>query len=354
MTDEDHEKESKNRAASSTTALAKFGAVAAAGAIFGPPGAVLATVAVLLPGHAIGLLKEKRARRISRFHEDLLNGVPEEEVPRLVAKLASDDYASILEKVYQDDEGEKVELYARLLRYLASTAEGATRGKELERHMIRSLRELAASDLITLRKLADLEDFPAKAAPMETMEGGAVRIDEHKEKLRNENFRKHEQFIGSLSPLEAAGLRRLEYAGMVQRVDVLGGSRYDMTPIGWKLLLAVGSLAGAGEVMDDEVTLKKEWSSDGTWYRYADPRPLHIRKASESKTVGDRWFYGPDDNLEIRWEGAPQRGWGIWVHDQRVDFSPELAPEPALGDSIRAAKKLAVDRIAIVKSEKIR
>ena len=245
MTDEDVRKESEKRAASSAKALAKFGTVTAAGALLGPAGAAAATLALLLPEHAIGWLKEKRARRITTLHEELLNGVPEEEVPRLVAKLTSEHdvaehYASILEKVYQDDEAEKVALYAKLLRHLASRPEGASRGKELERHVIRSLRELAASDLITLQKLADLErDFPANIPTIEALEGPFVRIDEEKSKLRTENFRRHEQYVGSLSPLESAGLRRLEYAGMVQRVDVGGGSRYDVTPIGLKLLLAV-------------------------------------------------------------------------------------------------------------------
>jgi hypothetical protein len=168
-------------------------------------------------------------------------------VARLLARLTSDEeaaehYASILEKVYQDDEAEKVELYAKLLRYLASTPKGATRGRELERHVIRSLRELVASDLITLRKLVDLDrDFPAKPAPAEPAGGGMVKmLDGEKAKSANENFAKHERFIAALSPLEGAGLRRLEYAGLVHRADVMGGSRYDVTPIGLKLLMAVG------------------------------------------------------------------------------------------------------------------
>jgi hypothetical protein len=245
MADKDARKESRKRAATSAKALAKVGAVTAAGAVLGPAGAMASTLAFLLPDHAIGWLREKRARRIATFVEELLNGVPEEEVRRLAAKLTSDDdvaehYASILEKVYQDDEAEKVPLYAKLLRHLASTPAGASRSKELERHVIRSLRELVASDLTTLQKLAELaRAFPANIPTSEVSEGGVVRIDEEKEKLRNKNFREHEQYVGSLSPLESAGLRRLEYAGMVERVNVTGGSRHDVTPIGFKLLLAV-------------------------------------------------------------------------------------------------------------------
>ena len=245
MPKDDAKKESKKRAADSAKALAKYGAVTVAGAVLGPAGAAAATLALLLPKHAAGLLKEKWAHRNRAFHEELLSGVSEEDVPRLVSKLTSDDevaehYASILEQVYQDDETEKVVLYARLLRHLASTPKGASRGKELERHVIRSLRALAASDLTTLRKLADLErEFPTNIATTRTLEGGFVQIDEEKAKLFNDNFRRHVEYVESLSPLESAGLRRLEYAGMVKRVDAGGGSRYEVTSIGSKLLYAV-------------------------------------------------------------------------------------------------------------------
>ncbi len=100
------------------------------------------------------------------------------------------------------------------------------------------------------------------------------------------------------------------------------------------------------EFMDDEVNLKKEWSTDGTWYRYADPRPLHVRNVSGSKTVGGRWFYGPNDDLEIRWEEAPERGWAIWFRGQRVGFSADIAPETVIGDSIRAAKRTAIELLS--------
>jgi hypothetical protein len=118
-------------------------------------------------------------------------------------------------------------MYARLLRHLARTPEGATRGRELDRHIIRSLRELAASDLITLRRPVDLDRaFPAKPAPAEPVGGGIVRLlGGEQSKTATENFAKHEQFITSLSPLEGAGLRRLEYGGPVRRADVMGGSQ---------------------------------------------------------------------------------------------------------------------------------
>jgi len=93
----------------------------------------------------------------------------------------------------------------------------------------------------------------------------------------------------------------------------------------------------------DDVPLKKEWSTDKRWFKYADARPPHVRKASGSRTVQDRWFYGPNEDLELRFETNPQRGFGIWFRDERIGFSAEISPEPKIGDSIRAAKKKAVE-----------
>ncbi len=103
--------------------------------------------------------------------------------------------------------------------------------------------------------------------------------------------------------------------------------------------------------MEDDVTLKKEWSTDMIWYRYADPRPLQVRSVSGSKTVGGRWFYGLDDGLEIRWEEHPARGWAIWFHEQRVDFSPDITPEAVIGGSIRAAKRKAAEVLSRINAK---
>jgi hypothetical protein len=96
----------------------------------------------------------------------------------------------------------------------------------------------------------------------------------------------------------------------------------------------------------DEVKLKKEWSTDKEWFKYVDSRPPHVRKAFGSKTVVDRWFYGPNEDLELRFETTPERGFGIWFRDKRIGFSAEISPEPELGDSIRAAKKKAVELLS--------
>src|SRR5713101_980398 len=113
----DQDEESKKRAGDSAVALTKTGIGIGATALFGPIGGIAAAALAQLAGHAVGLLKEKRAKRIDKLHEELLNGVAEENVPRLLASLRADEeasahYASILEMVYQDDEEEKVPLYA--------------------------------------------------------------------------------------------------------------------------------------------------------------------------------------------------------------------------------------------------
>ena len=96
--------------------------------------------------------------------------------------------------------------------------------------------------------------------------------------------------------------------------------------------------------MGEDVELRKEWSTDHTWYKLADPRPLVIRRAVGSKTVVGLWFYGPNNDLDIRFEDAPKRGWAIWLRDQRVGFSA--------GDSIGAAKTKAVELLSLVEGEK--
>ncbi len=92
----------------------------------------------------------------------------------------------------------------------------------------------------------------------------------------------------------------------------------------------------------DDVKLVKERSTDGQWYRYKDPRPLKTREAQGSRTWRGIWIYEPNEALEIRFEAMPERGWAIWLDNRRIDFSPEIAPETELGDSIRAAKRKAI------------
>jgi hypothetical protein len=96
--------------------------------------------------------------------------------------------------------------------------------------------------------------------------------------------------------------------------------------------------------MGDDVELKQEWSTDRTWYRYADSRPPKKTKPPGSQTVGGRWFYGPNNDLDIRFEEAPERGWAVWFREQRVGFSA--------GDSISAAKRKAVELLSQIEGEK--
>jgi hypothetical protein len=238
MSGENEKEDSLKRTSASASGLAKIGITALAGAVFGPAGTVVLNLATLLPKHALGLLKEKRQRRIEQLHDDLLEGVPQEEVQRLVDRLAADPdtmahYAAILEQVYEDDEDEKVGLYARLLRHLATRPTGASRGRDLERHVIRTLRELAFGDVELLREFLNLQQHYPAVPASESEQDPTVHRRE------SENWQRHQQFRQSLSPLQAAGLRRLEYSGLVQRESKLGGERYDVTPIRLKLLTAV-------------------------------------------------------------------------------------------------------------------
>jgi hypothetical protein len=234
-------KESTKRAAAGAGAVAKIGATAVATTVFGPVGGVATALGAQLLEHAKGLYTERRAIRIEQFHRLLLEGVPEKDRVDVMDRLIADDdafghYASLLEKVAQDDEAEKVPLYASLMRHLAGRPEGASRGHELDRHVIRSLRELTASDVTTLKSLVDLnQQFRINVALVY-----AAGMDENP-KFRDNKQRllKHRDFLEACSPLEEAGIRRLEYAGLIRSVGVLGDQHYEVTPIGLKLWLVV-------------------------------------------------------------------------------------------------------------------
>ena len=101
--------------------------------------------------------------------------------------------------------------------------------------------------------------------------------------------------------------------------------------------------------MSDDVALRKDWDIHKTWYKLRDPRSVDARRKSKSMTLQDRWFYGPDARLDIRFEDTPERGFSIWFNEDRIGFITEIAPEPVLGDSIRAAKKRAVKLLASTK-----
>lgn len=89
--------------------------------------------------------------------------------------------------------------------------------------------------------------------------------------------------------------------------------------------------------------LKQEYSTDGVWFRWADSRPYEVRAAlggqGTSQSLPDRWFFGPDDNLELRFEAQPQRVWAIWYENRRIGESPDIeAPEDNPAASIQTAK----------------
>ena len=88
--------------------------------------------------------------------------------------------------------------------------------------------------------------------------------------------------------------------------------------------------------MSDDVALRKDWDIHKTWYKLRDPRSVDARRKSKSMTLQDRWFYGPDARLDIRFEDTPERGFSIWFNEDRIGFITEIAPEPVLGDAALA------------------
>jgi len=94
-----------------------------------------------------------------------------------------------------------------------------------------------------------------------------------------------------------------------------------------------------------EFTLAKEYDREKMWFRYKDPRPMEQR--NPSMTIQDLWVYAPDERLEIQFVGTEPRGWSVVFSRKVIGFSPEIPyPEPVRGDSIRAAKRLAIELLA--------
>jgi hypothetical protein len=227
MTDD---KKGGQRFKEAAEALVTTGAGAAAAASLGPGGEVLGVAAVQLFKYGIGLLKQRGEHRIKAFHVALLEGTTMESAQALLARIASDgrageEYASILQKVAQDDEDAKVRLYAHLLRHLLSSDEH----ERVRRHLIRSVRELAVEDLDVLQKLSEIDGaWPENSSNPEADAPAHVA--------------RHHKFLHDADPLAQAAIQRLEHAGFIQGVQVGGGERKDVTELGHLLLKIVAAV----------------------------------------------------------------------------------------------------------------
>ena len=228
------QRESRKRAADSGRTLVKAGLGLAASFAIGPAGGLAVVALDRLWEHTRGVVSERRQKRVKRFHEELLAGMPEGEQRTLLGRMESEadaaaEWARILEQVWADDEEEKTGIYARLLRLLLSgVPDGPTR-----RHLVRSVRQLAASDIELLKTARHLGD--SWPEPMT----GSMQLSPEFSLLQQAHFRKQMQFLHDGDPLKLSGIQRLEHSGFIKLVPVWGGDKVGVTPLGRQLLEAV-------------------------------------------------------------------------------------------------------------------
>src|SRR4051812_26143474 len=156
------DQESKERAAESAKAVVKAGAGLAASFALGPGGGLAVVGLDRLLQHARGVVWERRQKRVKQFHKELLAGMPTGEQRALLSKIDSDaeaaaEWARIVEQVWEDDEEEKTGLYARLLRFILL---GNVLDGRIRRHLVRSVRALAASDIELLKTALSIGGWP--------------------------------------------------------------------------------------------------------------------------------------------------------------------------------------------------
>lgn len=116
--------------------------------------------------HGGDVRREDLELRERRFHEELLRGCPtRERAEALVAELMQREtartYASFYEAALRDDEAEKIEHYAALLRFLAQSG----RDPRDRRYLLRLMRELSKTDIETLLDLHEAVTAARKKLP---------------------------------------------------------------------------------------------------------------------------------------------------------------------------------------------
>ncbi len=126
--------------------------------IFGPeilnaivPGAGLAyRVGKVLVTHASDFYRDRTEGRFLDFHEALIAGKEADGVKELLGKpLSMEDYHALLDAALHDQEDAKAPFYGSFFRALV---EGSV-PEEYRVHLIKSLKELTASDLELLRRI---------------------------------------------------------------------------------------------------------------------------------------------------------------------------------------------------------
>lgn len=100
--------------------------------------------------HGYEFYQDRKKARLEDFHHSLLNGTVEEDFESFINKPFSlEDYYSLLEGAVQDQENDKVPVYARFFRAIVEQSVP----EQYKIYLIKALKELTSSDLNLLREI---------------------------------------------------------------------------------------------------------------------------------------------------------------------------------------------------------
>lgn len=151
--------ESKDIAQRALTSLAALGLGAAAEAVAGG-GSVAIEALTTAAKHAWDYRQERARDRLRELHLHLLSPLTSEEREVLLGQeFSKDDYYVVLESAVADEERDKCEYYAKLLRALIQEDfEGRMRS-----HLLRSFRALTIADFGLIAKICEATLSEARA-----------------------------------------------------------------------------------------------------------------------------------------------------------------------------------------------
>lgn len=113
----------------------------------------------VLIGHAMQYRNDQNQERIEKFHQAIFCGANAEETERILeCEFSMKEYTQLLSHVIQEDEDEKVDVYARLFKALQSN----TIPTKYRNHFLRLSKELHIDDIEFMRKVFIYSNFKLK------------------------------------------------------------------------------------------------------------------------------------------------------------------------------------------------
>lgn len=124
--------------------------VATGAATLGPKGAIGYKIAKRGIQHVLEYISDRKEERLAKFHELVLNDIPDGKQQEFLNKpFSKEDYYNLLNRVVQDEEDDKVEIYAKLFQGIVLDAIP----KKYKLHLIKTTKNLSRSDLELMRTL---------------------------------------------------------------------------------------------------------------------------------------------------------------------------------------------------------